>query len=97
MAYGVCKGVYLRIFGRSHQLLLNKFLDTSTTSMRKGCDGEKKMENGKNGGEIMKFIVAINVIAIDRPNVDRLECRPLVPTSRKVGRAHVLYFRIVSG
>ena len=28
--------------GRSPQLPLNKFFDPSTTSMRKGCDGEKK-------------------------------------------------------
>ena len=48
MANGVSKGVYPYVFGRSHQLSLNKFFDPSTPSMRKGCDGEKKMENGKN-------------------------------------------------
>ena len=72
----------------------NKFFDPSTPSMRKGCDGEKKWNMEKMGGKIMKFIVAINVIAIDRPNADQLECRPLVPTSRKVGRAHVLYLEL---
>ena len=30
------------VFGRSKQLLLNKFFDTSTPSMRKVNDGEKK-------------------------------------------------------
>ena len=40
MADRVWKGVYLYIFGCSHQLLLNKFFDLSTPSMRKGCDGE---------------------------------------------------------
>ena len=58
--------------------------------MRKVATKKKKWKMEKMGGKIMKFIVAINVIAIDRPNADRLECRPLVPTSRKVGRAYVL-------
>ena len=34
------------VFGRSRQLLLNKFFDPSTPSMRKGDDGE----TGKTGG-----------------------------------------------
>ena len=41
-------------FGRSRQLSLNRFFDPSTPSMRKGRDGELKMENGmekKNNGE----------------------------------------------
>ena len=32
------------VFRRSHQLLLNKFSDPSTPSMRKGCDGEEVEE-----------------------------------------------------
>ena len=47
MADGVLKVVYPQVFGHSRQLLLNKFFDLSTPSMRKGRDGEKKMENGK--------------------------------------------------
>ena len=31
-----------KVFGRSGQLSLNKFFDTSTPSMRKVDDGEKK-------------------------------------------------------
>ena len=42
----VWKGVYLKVFGRSRQLLLNKCFDPSTPSMRKGRDGEKNP--GKN-------------------------------------------------
>ena len=38
----VWKGVYHLVFGRSGQLLLNKFFDPSTPSMRKVVDGEKK-------------------------------------------------------
>ena len=45
MADGVWKGVYPIVFGRSHQLLLNKLFDTSTPSMKKVDDGEKKKEN----------------------------------------------------
>ena len=37
-----------KVFGRSGQLLLNKFFDPSTPSMRKGRDGEKK-RGGKRG------------------------------------------------
>ena len=32
-------------FGRSHQLLLNNFFDPHTSSIRKSCNGEKKLEN----------------------------------------------------
>ena len=45
MAGGVWKGVYSQIFGHSKQLLLNKFFDPSTPSMRKVDDGEEKKEN----------------------------------------------------
>ena len=43
--------------------------------MRKGRDGEKKMEWWK----IMMKIVATNVVASRPPNSDRLQRRPLVP------------------
>ena len=41
-----------KVVGRSKQLLLNKFFDPSTPSMRKGCDGGKT--NGENNGEKRK-------------------------------------------
>ena len=41
MADGVWKVFFPQIFEHSRQLLLNKFLDPSTLSMRKGRDGEK--------------------------------------------------------
>ena len=44
MADGVWKVVYPYVFGRFRQLSLNNFFDPSTPSMRKGRDGEKKME-----------------------------------------------------
>ena len=51
---GVWKGMYPQVFGRSRQLLLNKFFDPSTPSMRKGCDGEEEVEEEerKRIGEI---------------------------------------------
>ena len=45
IADGVWKGVYSEVFGRSKQLLLNKFFDPSPPSMRKGRD-----RGGKTGG-----------------------------------------------
>ena len=39
MADGVWKG--------SKQLLLNKFFDPSTLSMRKGCDAEEEKKSGR--------------------------------------------------
>ena len=42
MADGVLIGVYPKIFGRSCQLLFNRFFDLSTPPMRKVDDGEKK-------------------------------------------------------
>ena len=48
MADRVWNGVYSYVLVRSHQLSLNKFLDPSTTSLKKGDDrGEKR---GGNGG-----------------------------------------------
>ena len=47
---GLEMGVPLRFFGRSFQLLLNKFFDPSTSSMRKGCDGEEKRKEKRQAG-----------------------------------------------
>ena len=41
MADRTWKGVNPQAFGCSHQLLLNKFFDPSTHSMRNVCDGEE--------------------------------------------------------
>ena len=49
MADGVWKDVYPNVFGRSHQLLLNKFFELSTPSMRKGRDREKNYETYNRG------------------------------------------------
>ena len=51
MADGVWKGVQPKVIGHFKQLSLNKFFDTSTPSMRKGCDGEEW--NGKWRKKIM--------------------------------------------
>ena len=52
MSDGVWKRVQSQVIGRSDQLSLNKFLDQSTTSMRKGRDGENGKINGmENNGE----------------------------------------------
>ena len=48
MADGVWEGVYPKVLRCSRQLLLNKYFDPSTPSMRKGRDGEKrKKKTGK--------------------------------------------------
>ena len=39
------------VLGHSRQLLLNKFFDLITSSMREGCEGEKKNDGGENNGE----------------------------------------------
>ena len=49
-------------FLNSDQLSLNKFLDPSTPSMRKGRDGGEKNGGGMKKKRMMK-IVATNVIA----------------------------------
>ena len=41
------KGVYQKVFECAHQLLLNKFFDLSTPSMRKLDDGELGEKLGK--------------------------------------------------
>ena len=75
MAEGVWKGVYLQVFGRSRQLSLNKFFDPSTPSMRKGRDGENRMENGKNNVENSG---PLTTLPVDRTNANRLERHMLV-------------------
>ena len=68
MADGVWKGIYPWVLGRSRQLSLNKFFDTSTPSMRKVDDGEEKKKKRKTKKKkIMTFIVATNVIASRLP------------------------------
>ena len=49
MANRVWKGVFLLVFGCFRQLLLNKYFDLSTPSMRKGRDRDKKNKRGKKG------------------------------------------------
>ena len=53
MADGVWKGVYPYVFGHSKQLLLNKFFNPSTPSMRKGRNGGEKTDG--NSGH---FVIA---------------------------------------
>ena len=83
MAEGVWTGVYPYVFGHSKQLLLNKFFDPSTPSMRKGRDGGK---TGKKRGKKRKkrektddysghYVIDSSRLPERRP----LERRPLVP------------------
>ena len=44
-------GAYSTVSCLFFKFLLNKFLDMSTPSMRKGRDEEKKMEKMENNGE----------------------------------------------
>ena len=57
------------VFGRSKQLLLNKFFDPSTPSMSKGRDGGKT--GGKKEKRQMKIVATTSLPAVDRPNADR--------------------------
>ena len=50
MVDGVWKGDYPQVLGHSKQLLLNKFFDPSTPSMKKGRDGGGG-QKGENGGK----------------------------------------------
>ena len=50
MADGVWKGVQPYVIGHFKQLLLNKFFDTSTPSMRKVDDGKEKEKKENNDG-----------------------------------------------
>ena len=79
MADGVWKGVYSEVFGRSRQLLLNKFFYPSTPSMRK-VDDEKKKKKKKKRKEKNDGFSGHYVIASRRPPERRpLERRTLVP------------------
>ena len=67
MAESVRKVAYPYVFGRSHQLLLNKFFDSSTPSMRKGRDGEWGKKGKKRKMNMFMFIVATIVVASRTP------------------------------
>ena len=69
-----------RFFGRSKQLLQNKFFDPSTPSMGK-VDGEK-IKKIKEKKKIMAFIVATNVVA-SRPPERRPTGTPLAHANYK--------------
>ena len=70
------------MFGRSKQLLLNKFIDPSTPSIRKGRDGGKT-----GGGEIrmMKIVATTSLPAVDCLNAD---CE----LGKNIARVHVYNF-----
>ena len=68
MADGIWKGVYPLVFGRAHQLSLNRFFDPSTPSMRKGRDGGN---GGKKKKIRMKIVATTSLPAVDRPNAAR--------------------------
>ena len=70
MADAVWKG-YPLVFGRSKQLLQNKFFYPSTPSMRKGRDGEKKRGRGAGRKKITKIEANTSLPAVDCPNADR--------------------------
>ena len=54
MADGVWKEVQSLVIGHSDQLSLNKSLDQSTPSMRKGRDGKKKKKEKRRKEENKK-------------------------------------------
>ena len=66
-----------KVFGCSHQLLLNKFLDPSTPSLRKVGDGEKIKEKKERKECCLKL--PLTSLPFGRPNSDRLERCTLVP------------------
>ena len=65
MAVGVWKGAYIQVFGHSKQLLLSKFFDPSTPSMRKGNSGGKERRAEKR---LMRIVATTSLPAVDRPN-----------------------------
>ena len=81
-----------QVFGRSSELLPNKFLDSSTPSLRKGSQRRKKWK-------IMMFIVATNVVTSrpPGPNTDQLECRLLVPIRLKILFTMLKQWRSMAG
>ena len=56
MADGVWKGVYSQVFGHSKQLLLNKFFDSITPSM-------KKVEGGEKWGKKQEIKIMLEIVA----------------------------------
>ena len=54
----MANGVFSQVFGRSHQLFLNKFFDPSTPSMRKVDDGEEKWGGERKNREnnVVKYV-----------------------------------------
>ena len=79
MADGVWKGGYPYVFGRSKQLLLNKFFDPSTPSMRKGRDGGKNGEKKKKREKTDDYSGHYVIVSSQPPERRPLECRMLVP------------------
>ena len=47
--------------------------------MRKGRDGGNGKKSGGKKKRLMKIVATTSLPAVDRPNTDQLECRPLVP------------------
>ena len=76
MADGVWKGVYPQVFGHSKQLLLNKFFDPSTPSMRKVRDGGEKKTGKKEKTDDYSghYVIASNRLPERRP-LERLPAR----------------------
>ena len=66
MAMGSGKVFTPRFFGHAKQLLLNKFFDPSTSSIRKGDSGEKQKEKKR----LMTIVATTSLPAVDRPNTD---------------------------
>ena len=57
----MANGGFSQVFGRSHQLFLNKFFDPSNPSMRKGRDGaEKRKKREKTDENSGHYIIAIS-------------------------------------
>ena len=70
IAKGVWKGVCPYIFRHSRQLLLNRFFNSSTLSMKKVYDGEKHRRRNEGEGEEKKRmldILATNVVTNGQP------------------------------
>ena len=72
MADGVWKRIQPQVIDHFEPLLLNKFFDPSTPSIRKGRYGEKRKEKKEenNGGNSGHYVVASRP-----PNGDRLQRR----------------------
>ena len=94
MVDGVWKGVNPLVFGRSKQLLQNKFFDQSTPSMRKGRDGGNGKKTGgkkKTDGNSGHFVVASSRPPERRP----LERRTLAPIKKKTTLQNLTKYEII--